>query len=48
MKLSQVAKRKVVVLRDQQDFFERGPEFWLEWGQSIRYQLRQLCCANMA
>lgn len=29
----QVAKRKVLVLRDQQDFIERGPDFWLEWGE---------------
>ncbi|EKM60786.1 uncharacterized protein PHACADRAFT_246914 [Phanerochaete carnosa HHB-10118-sp] len=29
----EVAKRKVLVLRDQQDFIERGPDFWLEWGR---------------
>lgn len=31
---SQVARRKVLVLRDQQDFIERGPDFWLDFGET--------------
>ncbi|KAI0344142.1 TauD-domain-containing protein [Trametopsis cervina] len=29
----EVAKRKVLVIRDQQDFIDRAPEFYLEWGR---------------
>ena len=29
----QVARRGLVVFRDQQDFIDRGPEFYLEWGR---------------
>ena len=30
----QVARRKVVVFRGQQDFINSPPEFYLEWGES--------------
>jgi len=29
----EVARRGVVVFRDQQDFFDRGPEFYTTWGR---------------
>ncbi|KAI0935916.1 hypothetical protein AcV5_004200 [Taiwanofungus camphoratus] len=29
----EVARRGLVVFRDQQDFIDRGPDFYLEWGQ---------------
>ncbi|KAF8807287.1 alpha-ketoglutarate-dependent sulfonate dioxygenase [Phlegmacium glaucopus] len=29
----EVAKRGLVVFKDQQDFIDRGPEFYLEWGR---------------
>ncbi|EMD41573.1 hypothetical protein CERSUDRAFT_110123 [Gelatoporia subvermispora B] len=29
----EVARRGLVVFRDQQDFIDRGPEFYLEWGR---------------
>ncbi|GBE78429.1 Alpha-ketoglutarate-dependent sulfonate dioxygenase [Sparassis crispa] len=29
----EVAKRGVVAFRDQQDFIDRGPDFYLEWGR---------------
>jgi sulfonate dioxygenase len=31
--LIQVAKRGLVVFRDQQDFIDRGPDFYREWGR---------------
>lgn len=36
----QVAKRKVLVIRDQQDFIDRAPEFYLEWGKSHTSSVR--------
>jgi sulfonate dioxygenase len=29
----QVARRGLLVIRDQQDFIDRGPDFYREWGR---------------
>jgi len=33
MGCAQVARRGLVVFRDQEDFIKRGPEFHLQWGR---------------